>query len=208
MSASGQSASHPVKYEVAYQEQRNRLTTFFRFILVIPHVILLALWGIAVYVTTILAWFAILVTGRFPAGLWSFAHRYLVYSARVNGYSGLLSDVYPPFGSDGDYPVRVTVEAPDRHSRLTTFFRSVLVIPALLGLYLLGIAQNVVTLLAWIVIVFTGRMPLALQNFIVFVHRFSIRTTAYILLLVDAYPSFADDDAPAANPQEPAAAAW
>jgi hypothetical protein len=208
MSASGQSVSHPVQYDVVYEAQRNRLTTFFRLILVLPHLVLAALWAIAVYVTTLIAWFAILVTGRYPAGLYDFARRYFVYAGRINGYYGLLTDVYPPFGASGDYPVRITVEAPDRHSRLTTFFRYVLIIPALIGVYLLGIAQNAVTFLAWIIIVITGRMPLPLQNFILFVHRFVARTGAYALLLVDAYPSFADGDATAASPPPAEPAAW
>ena len=62
-------------------------------------------------------------------------------------------------------------------------------------------------------ILFTGKMPLPLQNFILFVHRLSVRTTAYGLLLVDAYPSFAEGDAPAAAgavtaADDPAPPAW
>jgi hypothetical protein len=198
MSDPGQSLMHPVQYEADFTAQRSRVTTFFRIILVIPHLVVLLLWGLAAYVTTFVAWFAILITGSYPKGLWGFAARYFVYAGRVNGYSGLLTDVYPPFGADGDYPVRVTAERSDRQSRLTTLFRYILVIPAAVGAYLLGIAQNAVTFLAWLVILFTGKMPLPLQNFILFVHRFSVRTTAYGLLLVDAYPSFAEGDAPAA----------
>ena len=189
-----QSTTHPVQYEAVFEAQRSRLTTFFRVIMVIPHLVLLALWGIAVYVTTVVAWFAILITGHYPTGLWGFAERFFVYSGRVNGYFGLLTDVYPPFGADGDYPVQVTAQRFDRQSRPKTLFRYILVIPAAIGAYLLGIAQNAVTFLAWLVILFTGKMPLPLQNFILFVHRFSVRTTAYALLLVDAYPSFAEGD--------------
>jgi hypothetical protein len=125
----------------------------------------------------------------------------------VNGYYGLLTDVYPPFGSGGDFPVVVSVRRSDRQSRLTTLFRSILIIPAAIGTYLLTIAQNAVTFLAWLVIIFTGRMPLPLQGFILFVHRFSIRTTAYALLLVDAYPSFAEGTSPPVA-EPPAPAAW
>jgi hypothetical protein len=198
MSETGQSTTHPVQYEAVFEPQRSRVTTFFRMILVIPHLVVLLLWGVAAYVTTFVAWFAIIITGRYPNGLWGFAAKYFVYAGRVNGYSGLLTDVYPPFGADGDYPVRVTAQRSDRQSRLRTLFRYILIIPAGIGAYLLGIAQNAVTFLAWLVILFTGKMPLPLQNFILFVHRFSVRTTAYGLLLVDAYPSFAEGEAPAA----------
>jgi hypothetical protein len=209
MSDPGQSTTHPVQYEATFVAARSRVTTFFRLIMVIPHLILVTLWGIPVYLVTIIAWFAIVITGRYPQGLWSFARRYFIYSGRINGYFGLLTDVYPPFSSDGDYPVQVSVARSDRQSRLKTFFRYVLVIPATIGAYLLGIAQNAVTFLAWLVILFTGKMPLPLQNFILFVHRFSVRTTAYSLLLVDAYPSFAEGEAPAAAAEQPKAPdAW
>jgi hypothetical protein len=196
MSDAGQTTTHPVQYEAVFESQRSRVTTFFRIIMVIPHLLLLLLWGIAVYVTTFIAWFAILIMGSYPSGLWNFAARYFIYAGRVNGYAGLLTDVYPPFGADGDYPVQVSVERADRQSRLTTFFRYLLVIPAAIGAYLLALAQNAVTFLAWLVILFTGKMPLPLQTFILFVHRFTVRTNAYALLLVDAYPSFAESDAP------------
>ena len=199
MSEIGPSPIHPIQYEAVFEPQRSRVTTFFRIILVIPHLVVLLLWGLAAYVTTFIAWFAILITGSYPSGMWSFTAKYFVYAGRVNGYSGLLTDVYPPFGADGDYPVRVTAQRSDRQSRLKTLFRYLLIIPATIGAYLLGIAQNAVTFLAWLVILFTGKMPLPLQNFILFVHRFSVRTTAYGLLLVDAYPSFAEGEEPAAG---------
>ncbi len=209
MSDPGQSTSHPVQYEADFAAPRSRVTTFFRIILVIPHLIFLAVWGFVAYLVTIIAWFAIVITGSYPQGLWTFAQGYFVYAGRVNGYSGLLTDVYPPFGSGGDYPVHVTVQRSPRQSRLKTFFRYILVIPAAIGAYLLGIAQNAVTLLAWLVILFTGQMPLPLQNFILFVHRFSVRTTAYGLLLVDAYPSFAEGAEPTAAAAPPATTdAW
>jgi hypothetical protein len=204
MSDPGQSMTHPVQYEAIFEAPRSRVTTFFRIIMVIPHLILVTLWAIPVYLVTIIAWFAIVITGRYPQGLWRFAQGFFIYSGRINGYYGLLTDVYPPFSSGGDYPVQVSAERPDRQSRLKTFFRYLLIIPATIGSYLLGIAQNAVTFLAWLVILFTGKMPLPLQNFILFVHRFSVRTTAYGLLLVDAYPSFAEGEAPAAAAQQPA----
>jgi hypothetical protein len=181
---------HPVTYEVEFVAPRSRLTTFFRLLLAIPHLIVIALWGILISIVVVVAWIVIVVTGRYPAGLWAFTATFLVYYARVYSYTSLLTDPYPPFGAGGDYPVRLEIERPDRHSRLTTLFRLILVIPAYVAGYLLQIAGNAVSLLAWLVIVVTGRMPVALQGFIVFVHRFLMRLTAYGLLLVDAYPSF------------------
>jgi len=58
--------AYPVHFSVDYQERASRLTTFFRLLLVIPHVIVLALWAILAWVLSIVAWFAIVITGRYP----------------------------------------------------------------------------------------------------------------------------------------------
>jgi hypothetical protein len=66
MSDPGTTTTHPVQYEAVYVAERSRVTTFFRLILAIPHFILVALWGIPVYVVTVIAWIAIIITGSYP----------------------------------------------------------------------------------------------------------------------------------------------
>ncbi len=73
-----------------------RLTVFFRLLLVIPHLIWLAIWGIAVYFAVIIAWFAALFTGRVPEGIHNFNSSYLRYLTRVSGYYFLLANPFPP----------------------------------------------------------------------------------------------------------------
>jgi hypothetical protein len=79
-------------------EGRNRLTIFFRLILAIPHVIVLFFVFIAALFVYLIAWFAVLFTGRWPAGLRSFAVGLQRWSTRLNAYMFLLTDEYPPFG--------------------------------------------------------------------------------------------------------------
>lgn len=88
---------YPIKVEVAYPEKLSRLSTFFRFILIIPHYIVLALLGVAAFVVVFIAWFAILFTGKFPKGLFKFSEGYLRWYTRYTGYSIFLTDKYPPF---------------------------------------------------------------------------------------------------------------
>lgn len=88
---------YPVTYDVEYPERLSRLLIFFKWLLVLPNVIVLMLVGIAWYVTLIIAWFAILFTGRYPEGLFRFAVGTIRWSARVNAYILLLRDEYPPF---------------------------------------------------------------------------------------------------------------
>ena len=81
-------------------DDRNRVTTFFRWLLAIPHFIVLALLGMAVYVVIVIAFFAVLFTGRWPAGLRDFAIGFGRWSVRVFAYTLLLTDEYPPFSLD------------------------------------------------------------------------------------------------------------
>jgi hypothetical protein len=79
---------------------RHRLTVAFRIVLAVPHI--LAIWalGIAWACTTVVAWFAILLTGRYPAGLYRFAIGVFRWNTHVEAYLLLLTDTYPPFALD------------------------------------------------------------------------------------------------------------
>jgi hypothetical protein len=81
-------------------EDRNRLTTFFRYFLVIPHYFALMFVGIGVAVVFTIAWFAVIILGRWPEGMRDFVVGYLRWSTRLNGYALLLTDEYPPFSLD------------------------------------------------------------------------------------------------------------
>lgn len=195
--------AYPVHFDVAYQERYSRLSTFFRIILAIPHVIWLSLWGIAVEVVIVLSWFAILFTGRYPNGFFGFVAAYLSYLQRVNCYVFLLTDRFPPFGggSPGDgYPVQVSVDRPERLSRLTTFFRLVLAIPAYMVAYILRALGQLLALFAWIVIVVTGRLPKGLFEVMELPVRYSLRVGAYLFLVTDTYPWFQDETLPDPGP--------
>ena len=115
--------SYPVTFEADYVEQRNRLTAFFRLILVIPVAIVLYLFGIVASIAILIAWFAIVLTGRYPEGLYDFVADFNRFLARVTAYAALLTDAYPPFSGAADpaYPVRMEFAGPlERYSRLKT----------------------------------------------------------------------------------------
>jgi len=88
---------YPVKLEVVYPEKLSRLSTFFRFLLIIPQVIVLYFLGIVAGVIIFISWFAILFIGKYPRPLFDFMVGYFRWSIRVTGYSYLLTDKYPPF---------------------------------------------------------------------------------------------------------------
>jgi len=92
---------YPVTYEIVYPETpRNRWSVGLRFFYAIPHVIVLFFLGIAWWVTTVIAWFAILFTGSYPAGLYRFGVGVMRWNVRVESYVLLMRDEYPPFSME------------------------------------------------------------------------------------------------------------
>jgi hypothetical protein len=210
-------ATHPARILVEpATTDRNRLTAAFRPVLALPHLILVggpialtlsSTWGdeagpryewgggggvlgVAVAVVAVIAWFAILFTGRHPEGLWSLAAYYLRWRVRAVAYTALLRDEYPPFG-DAPYPAALELRRPDApRDRLTVALRPVLAVPHLVAVWVLGVAWAFTTLIAWFAILLTGRFPDELHRFGVGVLRWSTRVEAYLLLLHDEYPPF------------------
>jgi len=212
-------ASHPVRLRATPAlDGRDRLTTAFRPILAIPHLLLVGgpiaafmTWsgndssradhsigasgvlGAVAFVCAIIAWFAIVFTGRAPDGLQRLSAFYLRWRVRSSAYTALLRDEYPPFG-EAAYPVETDIPVPlEPRDRLTVAFRPILALPHLLLVWLLGIAWGVVSLVAWFAILVTGRYPERLYEFSVGALRWTTRVEAYLLLLTDEYPPFTLD---------------
>jgi hypothetical protein len=225
--------AYPVTYEVERPQEYNRLTVAFRLILAIPHLFLVGGLGffgsggssayrddsglqvglsiintgvlsIVAGILVFIAWFAIMFTGRFPLTFRDFVAMVFRWTMNVHAYVALQTDPYPPFSGNAPYPLRVQVTPAERHNRLTVFFRIFLVIPHVIVLFFLQIAQVVVSVIAWFAILFTGQYPEGMYGFSVGVSRWFARVTAYMYLLVDEYPPFslaADAGAPQPQPQ-------
>ncbi len=89
----------PVRVEIAPQtEGRSRLTIFFRYFMIIPHMIVLLFVMIGLYVVIFLGFLAVIITGNWPTGLRNYVVGVIRWNTRVNGYFFLLTDDYPPFG--------------------------------------------------------------------------------------------------------------
>ncbi len=196
--------SYPVAFEVDYVERRSRLTAFFRLILVIPLAIWLVFYGLVAYLAIIIAWFAIVITGRFPAGLYEFVARFTRLTALTTAYAGLLCDPYPSFGGGDDpsYPVRMHFAGPlPRYSRLKTFFRAILSIPIWILRYVVNLLFEIAAVAAWFVIVITGKLPRGLFDVMVLANSYTARSDAYLFLLTETYPPFQDDHTRSAGVQ-------
>jgi hypothetical protein len=169
-----------------------------QWLLAIPHLLIAQALQQVAEVVALISWFAIVFTGELPAGLASFQCLAIRYSARAYSYAFWLREPYPPFeftmtGTDpGTDPVRVELQpALTDRNRLTVGLRFIWAIPAALFAIVLGIAASVALLVGFFAVLFTGRWPQGLRDFVVGCGRYFVRFTAYVYLLTDEYPPFA-----------------
>jgi hypothetical protein len=182
---------YPVSFTAEFVEQRSRLTTFFRWVMLLPQFFVAIFYAIAVSFAVIGAWFALMFTGRYPEGIYRFMANSVRYFARLGAYGNLMTDVYPPFsGADETgYPVAVGIGPPlEKYSRVKVFFRWIVGIPVMIMLYLYGTVQGIVALCSWVVIVVTGKQPKGLQDLLNLSAAYHARGMAYFLLLTETYP--------------------
>lgn len=200
---------YPVAYEADYVERHSRLSTFFRLLLAIPWFIVSILWGLVAFVCVVVAWFAIVVTGRYPEPLYNGVSMALRFYTRANGFALLMTDAFPPFGGEEnpEYPVRLPIAPPlERYNRWKTLFRIILVIPVTIIVYLVQLVSRAISMLAWLVIVVTGKLPRGIFDVMRFTLAYEARAAAYELLVTETYPPFSpDDEAPATSAAPPSA---
>jgi hypothetical protein len=149
--------------------------------------------GAVAWVMAIISWFAIVITGNQPKGLWDFAAFYMRWRSRAIAYTALLRDEYPPFG-DAGYPVSFTPgEFPETRDRLSVGLRLIFLIPHAIVLFFLGIAWALTAIFGWFAILFTGSYPESIYRFGIGYSRWTLRVEAYGLLMQDQYPPFSLD---------------
>ncbi len=182
---------YPLRFDVEYPEGLSRWLIFVKWLLAIPHFIILWALIYAAEVVTFIAFFAILFTKRYPRGLFDFAVNVNRWNANVLAYYGLFRDEYPPFSWEpGQYAVTYEVDYPEELSRWLPLIKWLLAIPHYIVLLFLFIAASVAWFIAWFAILFTKRFPRGLFDFIVGVLRWQYRVNAYAGLLRDEYPPF------------------
>ena len=190
---------------------RNRLTTAFRLILAVPHLILVGgiglgvasrgdgrttiggeggLLGAVAMFLAIVSWFTIVVAGTHITGIRQFTSFYLRWRVRAIAYFMLLEDAYPPFG-DTPYPSSIEIDDPvGPRDRVTVGLRILLAIPHIIVLFFVLLAWGFTTIAAWFIILLTGSYPQGLYEFGVGALRWRLRVETYLLLMVDEYPPF------------------
>jgi hypothetical protein len=209
---------YAARLRIDYPEKLDRVTTFFRILWALPVVILLSILtagatssvktvtesgrvisevsntsgGIAgaLFAATLLM---ILIRRRYPRWWFDFALELNRFSTRVGAYLLLLTDGYP--STVEEQSVHLDLDYPDVErdlNRWLPLIKWLLALPHLIILVFLYVAVVLVTVIAWFAILFTGRYPRGMFDFVVGVARWSLRVYAYaFLLLTDEYPPFA-----------------
>jgi hypothetical protein len=169
---------------------------FLRWILVIPHFILLFFLGIGIYLLIFISWIPVLINGRQASWAYSLAEAYFTVSLRVGMYISLGTGKYPPFGWTGEHPVNVSFTRGEPQNRLwgIPFFgvivRWILLIPHFFVLWILAIVLGLLFLVSWIPVLVNGRQSEAIVTFLAGFYRWTTRVTAYAILLTGTYPPF------------------
>lgn len=207
---------HPVALSATLDPDLSRWMWLVKWILAIPHFIVLVFLWVAFVVTTMIAGVAILFTGRYPERIWSFNLGVLRWSWRVSYYAGsggIGTDRYPPFslGREPDYPAVLDVAYPERLSRGLVLVKWwLLAIPHYIIVAVLvgggyrwtssdgwsvdgfgaGGLLGLFTLVAGVILLVSGRYPRSLFDLIVGFNRWVYRVVAYVALMTDRYPPF------------------
>lgn len=189
----------PVFVAVAEPAPQRRLTVAFRYLMAIPHLFVLYWVLLAAGIVAFIGWWGALFTARLPQFAVTFLSGVVRWSTRVHAYELLLTDVYPPFSMEDDpaYPVRVAIPEPQRLNRAAVFFRYFLAIPAgILGAVLGFGASTLMALVAWLIVLVAGQLPVSFYLAYAAVLRFQTRYTCFFWMLTPAYPGGLYGDRP------------
>jgi|SRR4051794_26385496 hypothetical protein len=211
-------SSYPLRLDGEVDGELSRWLWLVKWVLVIPHFVVLAFLWIGFVLATVVAFFAILFTGRHPRGLFDFKVGVMRWSWRVAfySYSALGTDRYPPFtlADVPDYPARLEVAYPSELSRglvLVKWWLLALPQYLIVGVFAGGTwagfnAANddwawtsgsgligLLVLVAAVVLLFTGRYPRPIFDFVMGMNRWCYRVGAYAALMTDTYPPFRMD---------------
>ena len=212
----------PVMLSATLDPGLSRWKWLVKWFLAVPHFIVLVFLWVAFVVLTVVAFFAILFTGRYPRGIFDFNVGVLRWTWRVSFYAtdgGLGTDRYPPFrlSAQPGEPASLDITYPDRLSRGLVLVKWwLLAIPHYAVLAILvggtfgwsqdhggrysGGLLSLLVLIAAVALLFTGRYPVSLFNLVVGLNRWFYRVVAYVALMTDAYPPFRLDQG-GAEPQ-------
>lgn len=200
---------HPIRFDLDYQVERSRLSTFFRLLIAIPWIVIGYVYGLLAFIAAFVAWVAMLFTKRYPQGLYDFVAGYVRFVGRLGGFIALGTDRIPPLwgGEADDYPVRVEVgPRQPEYRRSRTFFKLLLAFPQqLIGYGVQGLIAAG-AFVAWWRILFTGKQSVTMHDALRVGLGYTVRSQGFLLLLTEQHPRLLDLPPQALPIDAPAAA--
>jgi hypothetical protein len=199
-------SDHPVRLVLSDDLRRSRLTTFFRFLLALPHIVWFFGWTTLVQYAVFLAWLLGTLLGRVPEFLHRFLASWVRYGFHLGTYLHLVANPFPGFIGRSGYPVDLVLPLrPERQRRLAIFLRGLLALPAVLlaavaaafaygGLTFMWLAvgggiAGAAALLAWFVALALGRTSPGLRDAGAYGLGYAAQAFAYLFLVTDRYPN-------------------
>jgi Domain of unknown function (DUF4389) len=184
------SPDHPARLEISYPAELNRWLPLVKWFLLIPHYFVLLFVAIGAFFVGVFAFFAVLITGRWPRGAFDYMVGTVRWAYRVVAYLHLMTDRYPPFSlaDDPDYPVRLAVDYPERIHRWRPLVQWLLAIPYLIVATVFYYLLGVITFIAFFTVLFTKKIPRGMFELMLPGLRWNLRGNAYAYFLVDRYP--------------------
>jgi hypothetical protein len=181
---------YPVSVEVSYPPELNRWLPLVKWLLAIPHYIVLYVLGIGALFVAIFAWFAVLFTGRFPRGAFDYLVGVFRWGNRVAAYVLLMTDAYPPFtlADDPSHPVRTLIDYPERIANWRPLVQWLLVIPYLIAAAVLYWFTSLLAIVAFFTVLFTKKIPRDVFDLMVPGLRWNQRGNAYAYFMTERYP--------------------
>lgn len=183
---------HSFYFDVSRPQRLSRLLIFIKWLLIIPHALILWAYGILAGIAGFVGWWAVLFLGRFPEGLWGILYGFVRWNTRVSIYASLLRDEYPPFG-EAPYPMDFHLQRPSQQSRLLVLARFLLIIPLAFWLGLVGIYAAILAFIAFFAILITGNIPEGIFRSMVGIMRYGLKVNLYSYVLTDEWPGFSID---------------
>jgi hypothetical protein len=186
----------PVRFEFEAPERVANWRPLVHWLLAIPHLIVAYVLNIVLEVLWLVSFFTVLFTEQIPAGIFNFQVMVLRYQSRAYSYAWFMRESYPPFEfpmtaeDPGGDPVLLSIERPEKVNRWLPLVKWLLAIPHYIVLFVYIIGAFFVLIAAFFAVLFTGKFPLGMRDFIVKVSRYGLHIQAYILFMRDEYPSF------------------
>lgn len=183
--------AHPVELDCSYEETADRLRVFFRFLLVIPHLIFLGIYGIPVLFVEAIAMLVLLFSAKYPEKMWNYVLRYLRFDIRVSGYIMFLTDEYPPFNGNEEesYPVTFYIDRPDKWCWFKFILRILGFVIMLPICMLVLLVLTILTPTQMGIAFYSGKRDATAFELQVKCLRFMARYAAFVMCLTDELPA-------------------